>query len=59
VIAGQATGYGGFGYDPVFYLPRQKKTVAELDLETKNRISHRANAFVALKPFISGMVPAP
>ena len=37
-------GDGGFGYDPVFYLPSYDKTVAQLPLEVKNRISHRANA---------------
>ena len=37
-------GYGGFGYDPVFYLPEFGKTVADLSLEEKNRVSHRARA---------------
>ena len=39
-------GNGGFGYDPVFYLPEYGKTVAELSLEEKNRVSHRARAAV-------------
>jgi XTP/dITP diphosphohydrolase len=52
VIAHKPRGGYGFGYDPVFYLPGQKRTVAELDPETKNEISHRANALLALKPFI-------
>ena len=39
-------GDGGFGYDPVFYLPEFGKTVAELSLEEKNRVSHRARAAV-------------
>jgi XTP/dITP diphosphohydrolase len=34
----------GFGYDPVFYLPEMEKTMAELPLEVKNRISHRGQA---------------
>ena len=34
----------GFGYDPVFYLPELGKTMAELPLETKNRVSHRGQA---------------
>ena len=32
------------GYDPILYLPKYRKTVAELDLEQKNNISHRATA---------------
>ena len=37
-------GVNGFGYDPYFYLPAHGKTVAELDVDLKNRISHRALA---------------
>ena len=37
-------GDDGFGYDPVFHLPSFGKTVAQLSLEDKNRISHRGNA---------------
>lgn len=37
-------GKSGFGYDPVFYLPELDMTMAELPLETKNRISHRGRA---------------
>jgi XTP/dITP diphosphohydrolase len=37
-------GFGGFGYDPVLWLPSYGKTVAELDPATKNRLSHRAAA---------------
>ncbi len=37
-------GDDGFGYDPVFYLPAYDKTVAQLPLDIKNQISHRANA---------------
>jgi XTP/dITP diphosphohydrolase len=44
MIALEAKGKNGFGYDPVFYLPEMGKTMAELSLETKNRISHRAQA---------------
>ena len=44
MIAFEAKGENGFGYDPVFYLPEMGKTMAELSLETKNRISHRAQA---------------
>ena len=37
-------GDGGFGYDPVFYLPSLGKTIAQLSLHDKNQISHRAKA---------------
>jgi XTP/dITP diphosphohydrolase len=44
VIALEPSGVSGFGYDPVFFIPEAGKTMAELDIETKNRISHRARA---------------
>lgn len=37
-------GHGGFGYDPLFYLPSYGKTMAELPMEEKNKISHRGRA---------------
>ena len=43
-IAYAPKGEGGFGYDPVFFLPELKKTFAQLTAEEKNQISHRANA---------------
>ncbi|UCC94904.1 MAG: RdgB/HAM1 family non-canonical purine NTP pyrophosphatase [Candidatus Omnitrophota bacterium] len=51
-ISGTPKGKGGFGYDPVFYLPRYKKTVAQLTLRQKNKISHRAKAFRKLKVYL-------
>jgi XTP/dITP diphosphohydrolase len=45
----EPSGSGGFGYDPIFVVPEYGKTVAELDPETKNRISHRGRAFAKLK----------
>ena len=42
-------GSNGFGYDPVLYLSKYKKTVAQLPLSVKNKISHRAQAFRKLK----------
>ena len=41
-------GSGGFGYDPLFLVPSLGQTMAEIDLATKNRLSHRAAAFRAL-----------
>ncbi|MBC7240774.1 MAG: non-canonical purine NTP pyrophosphatase, partial [Chloroflexi bacterium] len=43
-IAQQPAGEHGFGYDPVFYVPEYRRTMAELAPEVKNRISHRARA---------------
>jgi XTP/dITP diphosphohydrolase len=43
-ISREFRGSGGFGYDPVFYLPDKRKTFAELSLEEKNRCSHRGQA---------------
>lgn len=47
-IIDSARGEGGFGYDPYFYLPELKKTVAELNPEQKNTMSHRAQALQEL-----------
>lgn len=48
VLAREAAGAGGFGYDPVFYLPALGRTMAQLCPEEKNQISHRG---VALRAF--------
>ncbi len=45
-------GRGGFGYDPLFYLPNLKLTMAEIDLETKLSLSHRGRALAALLPLL-------
>ncbi len=49
LIAEEPKGKHGFGYDPVFYLPDRGCTVAELTLEEKNQISHRARAVNAFR----------
>lgn len=46
LIAEEPSGDHGFGYDPIFFVPEYKKTVAELDDTVKNRISHRGKAFL-------------
>lgn len=48
-ILRQEQGDGGFGYDPLFYIPSEGCTMAELTAERKNEISHRA---VALRNFV-------
>jgi len=45
-------GSGGFGYDPLFVVAGMDRTLAELDGEDKNRVSHRARAFTALRPIL-------
>ena len=45
-------GTGGFGYDPLFYLPDLERTMAELDLETKHSLSHRGRALQTLLPML-------
>ncbi len=51
-------GTGGFGYDPIFFLPELNQTMAELGMEHKNRLSHRAlgvmNAIPILKKLFGG-----
>ena len=48
-IAFAPMGEGGFGYDPVFFIPGLKKTFAQLSPEEKNAISHRGKALEAFK----------
>ncbi|MFL7839245.1 MAG: RdgB/HAM1 family non-canonical purine NTP pyrophosphatase [Candidatus Promineifilaceae bacterium] len=49
-IALQAAGEGGFGYDPVFYLPDQDRTMAQLPPGVKHTLSHRGKALKAVEP---------
>lgn len=48
-------GTGGFGYDPIFYVPEIGKTFAEITPEVKRRHSHRGEAFRLLLPQLSGL----
>lgn len=49
LIAEQPAGNGGFGYDPILYIPEFGLTSAELTMEQKNKISHRGKALEAMK----------
>lgn len=55
-IATAPSGSGGFGYDPVFYLPEVGCTMAELPVEAKNRISHRARAMMKMQEVLVGVI---
>jgi XTP/dITP diphosphohydrolase len=51
-IIPQERGTGGFGYDPIFLFPELNRTMAELEMEEKNRISHRAKAVMNAIPIL-------
>jgi XTP/dITP diphosphohydrolase len=55
VIAEEANGTLGFGYDPVFLVPALGKTLAQLSADQKNTISHRAKAFTQAKELLQEM----
>jgi len=48
-------GTGGFGYDPIFLLPELGKTMAELTMDEKNRLSHRARAVIKAKDILKSL----
>lgn len=56
IIVDEPAGTNGFGYDPVFFVPNQGKTVAQLSDEQKNAISHRGNAIRAFKPLLDKLL---
>lgn len=55
-ILTEAQGSGGFGYDPLFWLPEGGKSLAQLSLEEKNRISHRGIALAQVVDFLQQSV---
>ncbi|MBW2039904.1 MAG: XTP/dITP diphosphatase [Deltaproteobacteria bacterium] len=56
VIGDKARGEKGFGYDPLFLLPGLGKTLAELPLEEKNKVSHRGKALATLKEILKDLL---
>jgi XTP/dITP diphosphohydrolase len=58
-IIPEERGEGGFGYDPIFFVPEYGKTMSELEMEEKNRISHRARAINAARPILLTMLKGP
>lgn len=55
-IALEERGAGGFGYDPVFYIPERSATMAELPEALKNEISHRGRAIAAARPHLERLL---
>ena len=55
IIIDKPCGEGGFGYDPVFFLPEYEKTMAEIPAGLKNKISHRARACESLVKHLGEM----
>ncbi len=56
IITEKEIGQNGFGYDPIFFLPRLNKTVAQLTAKEKNAISHRGDALKKLKPLLEELL---
>lgn len=56
IITHMPVGEGGFGYDPIFYIPEEGKTMAELEPAKKNQISHRGRALQQLKPQLQRLI---
>lgn len=56
MIGYESRGNGGFGYDPIFYLPEYGCSTAELTPEKKNELSHRGKALRAMKEQLSKLV---
>jgi XTP/dITP diphosphohydrolase len=54
-IIPEERGTGGFGYDPIFLLPDLGRTTAELDMQEKNRLSHRALAVINAMPILRAL----
>jgi XTP/dITP diphosphohydrolase len=53
LITTKEAGSNGFGYDPIFFVPKLGKTAAQISAEQKNQISHRGNALLKLKPLLN------
>jgi XTP/dITP diphosphohydrolase len=56
IITKEKIGTSGFGYDPIFFVPKLGKTIAEITPEEKNKISHRGNAINKLKGMLTELL---
>ena len=59
VLLREPMGQGGFGYDPVVFLPDLGKSVAQLSIEEKNRLSHRGRACARMAALIADFAARP
>jgi len=55
-IACEPAGSGGFGYDPIFYIPRLRQTLAQVAIDEKDRISHRGRAAGRIRPILRELI---
>jgi XTP/dITP diphosphohydrolase len=55
-IAFAPAGSGGFGYDPIFFVPRLGRTLAEVAVDEKDRISHRGRAAGRIRPILRQLI---
>lgn len=56
MILSEARGEGGFGYDPLFLVDGFERSMAELTLAEKNRVSHRSQAFKKFREYLKGNI---
>ena len=54
VIMSEPSGVGGFGYDPLFFVPTHGKSAAELEADEKNKVSHRGQALQKMLSLMKG-----
>jgi len=59
MIAQTAVGEGGFGYDPIFFIPQLQKTFAQIPAEQKHKISHRGQAVRQIEPLLRSILRNP
>src|SRR5713101_2912835 len=57
-VALAPAGSGGFGYDPIFSIPRLRRTLAEVAVDEKDRISHRGRAAGRIRPILRELIEA-
>ena len=57
-IASAPAGQGGFGYDPIFYIPRLRQTLAQVSVDEKDRVSHRGRAAGRIRPILRHLIEA-